>query len=279
MGNASVFIVLGIIAVACGLGWWVLNSHNGEASGQYNRTSVLTDLNETLYQKVNAYSVNRMGKEYWKDSWNPGGTQNIWDASMELNEKYETAWKNLFIRKNRISEEYFIKHVSILDTGISTDQSYLLSLGTRGDPIKSRGREYYNVMYKISVGWAQFSSIDYFAIKDNNSDTYFTSAEVEENAFIPEEVEKYPRKRSQISTFLPVDKLGKTFFEAAQSLRNLDKPMTQYIEPQYIYLDNDGGIVIYGSGCADYDANTGIEGYYNVNTGKGSSNKKYCWIT
>jgi hypothetical protein len=278
MGNASVVIVLGIIAVAFVAGWWVLNSHTGEPNQGDDRTGNLTGANETLYQKVAAYSVNRMGKDYWKDSWNPGGTRSIWDSSMEVNDKYEAAWKALFIRKNRMSEAYFNKHVSVLDTGISTDQSYLLSLGTRGDSIKARGREYYNVMYRISVDWAQLTNIDYFAIRDNNSVAYYTIAEVEENAFIPEEVERYPRKRSDIALFLPVDKLKKTFFEAAQSLRNLDKPMTQYIEPQYMYLDSDGGIAVYGSGCADYKENIGVEGYYNVNTGKGSFNQKYCRI-
>lgn len=278
MGNASVIIVLGIISIASVLGWWVLNSHTEESSREENQTGALTDTNETIYQKVAAFSVNRMGKDYWKDSWNPGGTQSIWDASIEVNARYEATWRSVFIKKNKLTEDYFNKHVSVLDTGISSDQSYLLSLGTRGDSIKTRGREYYNVMYKISVDWAQLSNIDYFAIRDNNSDIYFTAAEVEENAFIPEEVEKYPRKRSQISLFLPPDKLKKTFFEGAQSLRNLDKPMTQYIEPQYMYLDNDGGIAIYGSGCEDYKANIGIEGYYNVNTEKGSSNQKYCWI-
>jgi len=278
MGNVSIIIVLGIIAIASVLCWWVLNSHTDESIKKDNQTGALTDANETLYQRVLTYSVNRMGKDYWKDSWNPGGTQRIWDASIEVNDKYEAIWKDLFIRKNKMTEDYFNEHVSVLDTGISTDQSYWLSLGTRGDSIKARGREYYNVMYKVSVDWAQLSNIDYFTIRDNNSDVYFTSAEVVENAFIPEEVEKYTRERSHISLFLPVDKLGKNFFEAAQSLRELDKPRTQYIEPQYIYLNNDGEIAIYGSGCADYNANIGVEGYYNVNTGKGTFNQKYCRI-
>lgn len=279
MGNASVIIVLGIIAIASVLGWWVLNSRSEGSAGEVEQAGALAESNETLYQNVAAYSVNRMGKDYWKDSWNPGGTQGIWDASTEVNEKYETVWKNLFIRKNKITEDYFNEHFSVLDTGISTDQSYWLSLGTRGDLVKARGREYYNVMYKVSVDWAQLSNIDYFAIRENNSDAYFTSAEVEENAFIPEEVEKYPRKRSQISLFLPVDKLKKTFLESVQSLRELDEPMTQYIEPQYIYLNNAGEIAIYGSGCADYKTNIGVEGDYNVNTGKGTFNQKYCRIT
>jgi|WetSurMetagenome_2_1015567.scaffolds.fasta_scaffold33756_3 hypothetical protein len=277
MGNASIIIVLGIIATACILGWWVLNSGSDESKGE-NPTGALTYTNETLYLNVSAYSVNRMGKDYWKDSWNPGGTQGMWDASKEVNDRYETLWKNLFIRKNKITEDYFNEHFSVLDTGVSTDQSYWLSLGTRGEQVKTRGREYYNIMYKVSVDWAQFSNIDYFVIRDNNSEAYFTSDEVEENAFIPEEVEKYPRKRSQISQFLQVDKLKENFFEAAQSLRELDEPMTQYIEPQYIYLNNNGEISIYGSGCADYKANIGVEGFYNVNTGKGSSNQKYCRI-
>lgn len=278
MGNASLIMVLGIIAIACVLGWWVLSSPPEGSSGQDSQSGTLTEINEMLYQKVITYSVSRMGRECWKTANNPDGTQGVWDASTEVNDRYEELWKHLFIRKNKLSEEYFQKHISVLDTGISTDQSYLLSLGTRGEPVKTKGREYYNVMYRVSVDWAEISAIDYFMIKDNRSDEYLTAAAVEENAFIPEDYETFPRKRSQISLFLPADKLGKTFYEAAQSLRNLDKAVTQYIEPQYLYLNELGEIELYGSGCIDSKENAGIEGHYNVNNGKGSSNQKYCWI-
>lgn len=277
MGNTSVIIVLGILALASVLGWWVVNTRSDLAGESGKNAS--SELNDALYKRVVAYSVNRMGKEEWKDPQATGGTQRVWDATKDVNDMYESAWKSIFMKKNKLSEDYYQKHIKVLDTGISTDQSFLLSIGMRSDAVKTRGREYYNVLYRASIDWAEFSNIDYFMIRENSSMEYVPTEAVEEYAYIPEEVEKYPLKRSRISSLLPAEKLEKTFYDAARGLRDLHPPMTQRIDPQYVYLTETGEIALYGSGCADYEKNAGVEGYYNLNTGKGSYSRGYCWKT
>ncbi len=239
-----------------------------------NNLLQMESLQDSEYQQVIQYSANRTQDTYWKNSWNPGGTIEIQDTPKEINEKYVPIWKNLFMKKNSMIENYFNKHIEIIDTGISTDQSRFIAMGGFADERRERGREYFEILYKIKSDWVEFDTKDRFAIRNENSDVYLTQAEIEENMNAKN---TFHDSITDIAKFHPLEKPNITFKQAVQKLQQINLPNSKYIKPIFLGLDKkNGGIILYGIG--NISDNECVEGYFNLLTGMGHLEEIRCSI-
>lgn len=229
---------------------------------------------DSEYQQVIQYSTNRTQDTYWKNSWNPGGIIEIQDAPKEINEKYARIWKKLFMKKNSIIDGYFNRHIEIIDTGISTDQTRFIAMGGSANEKRERGREYFEILYKIKFGWIEFDTKDRFAIRNENSEVYLTQPEIEENMNAKG---TFQDSITNIAKFYPLENPNITFKEAVQKLQQVNLPYSEYIKPIFLGLDrNNGGIILYGIG--KISDNGCIQGYFNFLTGIGRTDEIPCSI-
>lgn len=226
------------------------------------------------YQQV----IQRSTQSY--DLQNPErGAQHVSIAPKDITEKYLPVWKKLFMERNGVSEDYFNKHIRVIETGISTDRSRQLV------PPAERGREYFEVLYRIKVDWVELNNGDHLLIRKWNEDRYLSIDE-----FIEEE--KSAEKTFQkISIFIPIEKAPLSFKEAVQKLKRINSD-ARYLKPYYLTLTYFGGhnprvdaqhiegsgILLYGKGVIGFDECNCVEGYLNLVTGKGYVRRYYCCI-
>lgn len=195
-------------------------------------------------------------------------------APESITEKYLSVWKKLFMEKNNISEEYFNKHIKVLETGISTDLSRSLSF-------TNRGREYFEVLYNIKIDWIELNDADHLVIRKKDQEDYLSVDE-----FIMEE-KNAKETFQQVSSFVPIEKAPISFEEAVRKLQQINSD-AKYLKPAYLVLgfkspsydkENiaNGGVLLYGEGTIDFKKNQCVEGYFNLVTGKGSTMRTLCW--
>jgi hypothetical protein len=227
------------------------------------------------YQQVKQDSLDKPKDNFWKGSWNPGGTDGFQEASQEIIEKYLPVWKSCFMKKNNVSEEYFNQHIKLTDTAISTEQSRWMAMGGSSKFAEKKGWEYFSVLYQIKIGWIEFSAIDRFAIKSEDDKEYLTQSEIEKNVDIKDSFED---PLTRIVKFVPILQPGLTFKDAVQELKQVDLPNSQYLEPYFLSLslDQDGGVMLFGIGTIDQAANSCVQGYFNFLTKKGSTQEIRC---
>lgn len=200
--------------------------------------------------------------------------QYVSPAPQEITEKYLPAWKKLFLEKNNITKDYFDKHIQILETGISTDQSRQLSPA-------SRGREYFEILYHIKVDWIELNNADHLVIRRKDQEDYLSVDE-----FI-EEAKSAKEKFSQVGNFIPIEKAPMSFEEAVEKLQRINSE-AKHLKPVYLTLafksprdDKEqianGGVLLYGEGTIDFKKNQCLEGYLNLVSGRGYTMRTLCW--
>jgi hypothetical protein len=231
------------------------------------------------YEDVLAYSLDT--KEHlWKDSffndWNPKKSAALWDAPVEVKEKYLPIWKKMLMKKNSLSEEYFRGHITVVDTALCTDKSLQLS----GDPsanLDEWTREFFLVLYKVKIDWAEMLVRDNFAVKTKDGGTYFDEPEVEAN--IKDKEECWWRFLPDIAILPTAQRLQMSFEETVRRLKEASPPDSRCIRPQGFRLDRTiGEIELFGYGCMDEKANKGMEGSIGLISGKCFAQPRRCWI-
>ena len=248
-------VIVGIIVVSI---WWILSGH---PSGE---TSEVTKEYRQVIQK-STWSYDLQNPEH--------RSKHVSAAPKNITEKYLPIWKKLFMEKNKISENYYNKHIRVIETGISTDQSRNLS--------PERGREYFEVLYRIKIDWIEFSEADHLVIRKKNQTEYLSIEE-----FIDEE-ESAKEKFQKVSSFIPIEGAPLSFEDAVQKLKQINSD-AKYLKPVYLTLifkspsyDTEqianGGILLYGEGTIDFENNQCVEGYINLVTEKGSTMRVRCW--
>jgi hypothetical protein len=200
--------------------------------------------------------------------------QHVSVAPDGITEKYLSVWKKLFMEKNNISEDYFNKHIQIIETGISTDQSRQLSP-------TNRGREYFEILYHIKVDWIELNNADHLVIRKKDQQEYLTIDE-----FIAEE-KNAGETFQQVGRFIPIDKAPISFDEAVEKSQQVNSD-AKYLKPLYLTLGfkspsydkeqiANGGVLLYGEGTINFKKNECVEGDFNIVTGKGSTMRTLCW--
>jgi hypothetical protein len=190
-------------------------------------------------------------------------------APKEITEKYLPIWRDLFMKENAISEDYYGAHIRVVETGLSTDKSRRIT----GD----RGREYFEVVYRINIDWIQLNVADHLVIRRKNEQRYLNIDE-----FLAEEENAKVQSR-KVSRFISIDKAPMSFEEAVRRLKQINAD-AQCLKPYYLTLrfkspsyDTDkianGGVLLYGEGVIDLKKNQAVEGWLNLVTGKGSTRR------
>lgn len=192
-------------------------------------------------------------------------------APIEVTHKYLPVWKKLFMKRNNITESYFNTHIRIIETGISTDESRELTDG------QHRGREYFETLYRIEVGWIKLSETDHLVIRRSEEERYLNIEEVcLEEAQADQEFQK-------VRLFIPIEKPPMSFEDAVQKLKSINKSARNlkpvrltlsYPSPSYdTEKIANGGVLLYGREVTDGASGTKIEGYLNLVTGRGATNE------
>gem|GEM_PF-6148011 len=88
--------------------------------------------------------------------------------NQSANKKYLEVWKELLIKNNKFTEEYFNKHIRI-----SSNSIFKPNTGIPPEPDK-----YFEIQYYFITDWLFFLNRDGFVIKNQNSDQYLTEEEI-----------------------------------------------------------------------------------------------------
>lgn len=201
-----------------------------------------------------------------------------WEAPADVSAKYLPAWKKIFLKKNDVQETYFDKHIRIIETAITTDRSRSGLATRKGN--SPRGREYFEVLYAIRVGWIELNHADHLVIRRSGEERYLTVVEFieeERNAEIPFQ---------KVSPFIPIEHAPMNFEDSVHMLKAINDD-AKHLRPGWLALHfkspshdveeiADGGILLYGSGPIENAAEWGVEGYLNLVSGKGATRRVRC---
>ena len=257
-------IFVAIIVVTLISSWWILRGQPGGQSPIEQPTKSTAEYKSVIQQSTWIYDLQNPERK----------TKHVSIAPEGITEKYLPIWKKLFVEKNNISEDCFNKHIRVLETGISTDQSRQLSPA-------SRGREYFEVLYSIKVDWIEFNNADHLVIRKKDQQEYLST-----NEFIEEE--KNAKETFQkVGSFIPIEKAPMSFEEAVKKLQQINSD-AKYLKPIYLSLIfvnpgyyrghiANGGVLLFGKGTIDFKKNQCVEGYLNLVTAKGSVTRTWCW--
>lgn len=265
MNKKIILIVIFVLVIIVGGIFYFLYKQQptGQSPiGQLTKSSA--EYNSVIQQSTWTYDLQNPNRK----------AQHVSVAPEGISEKYLPVWKRLFMEKNGISNDYFDKHIKILETGISTDQSRQLSPN-------SRGREYFEILYNIKVDWIELNNADHLVIRQKDQQDYLSI-----DAFIAEE-KNAKETFQQAGKFIPIEKAPVSFEEAVVKLQQINAD-AKYLKPVYLTLGfkspsydkeqiANGGVLLYGEGTIDFKKNKCVEGYFNLVTGKGSTMRTVCW--
>jgi len=100
----------------------------------------------------------------------------------EMQQKYLPIWKELVLYKNKISEDYFTKH-------ITPKKTYLLKEVQLG--------ERFVVNYQFKLDWVEFEVADSIVVKPNEDDHYLSIEELKERggANLPQNNQNFAQEK------------------------------------------------------------------------------------
>jgi hypothetical protein len=263
--KTKISLIFGVIIVVfLIISWWILRGQHGGQSPIEQPIKPTAEYQLLIQQSTWIYDLQNPERKAKHVSIAPEG----------ITEKYLPVWKKLFMEKNNISEDYFDKHIKVLETGISTDQSRQLSPA-------SRGREYFEILYYIKIDWIELNNADHLVIRKKDQQEYLSIDE-----FIAEE-KNAEETFQQVGRFIPIEKAPISFEEAVEKLQQINSD-AKYLKPVYLTLGfkspsydkeqiANGGVLLYGEGTIDFKKNQCVEGYFNLVTEKGSTMRTLCW--
>ena len=185
---------------------------------------------------------------------------------------YFKIWKNLFLTRNQISEDYYNSHLEIISCTIRKWDS---------------GISFY-LSYIMHIDWADIEGDDNFLVLLNSSATEYQHLNIPRDVYLTErEITVILDNRvygSSIGKVNPVENLLYTDYEQAvsafQTAVNCDKIFPQrlayYVPGKLPRIDGDPYFI--GFGTLDSLNNRCIDGYFNLITGIGSAHETVCII-
>jgi hypothetical protein len=195
-------------------------------------------------------------------------------AENELCERYLRVWKNLLLKRNNMSEEYFKKHITPVEAGA----------GPRGEGAG------FVIWYKIKIDWAEIPGYNQFEVKLKPGESLYglNFLNFPTGVYLSEdEIEVLVNKsafHSSIGLIKPIKKLKFSSqdeaLKALQKIAGTDKIKFKdltYTVPGKRPGD-DGDPYLRGFGTIDYEKNECIRGYINLVTGEGHVSETACWI-
>ncbi|MGB0884892.1 MAG: hypothetical protein ACPGR5_00545 [Chitinophagales bacterium] len=132
--------------------------------------------------------------------------------------EYETIWKKLFKEKNNMSEKYFTEHVNILSTNITQWNS----------------GENFNIVYNISIDWANIKVTDQFLIKKSAEENIFSDLNLPDNKYLNEEEIKRTINLLAFSSKLTIVKpINNLKFDSKASAKSYLKKNLEFRNPKF----------------------------------------------
>lgn len=263
--NKKIILILTLILIIIAGGvYYLFYKQPGELSPIEQSIKPTAEYKSVIQQSTWTYDLQNPSRK----------RQYVTVAPEGITEKYLPTWKKLFMEKNNISNDYFDRHIQIIETGISTDQSRQVSPA-------SRGSEYFEILYHIKIDWIEFNNADHLVIRQKDKQDYLNIDE-----FIAEE-KNAKETFQQVERFLPIEKASISFEEVVEKLQQINSD-AKYLKPVNFTLGfkspsydkeqiANGGVLLYGEGTIDFKKNQCVEGYYNLVTGKGSTMRTPCW--
>lgn len=186
-------------------------------------------------------------------------------VSEDIKNTYSPIWKELFMEKNSISEEYFSKHIKIINI-------YKAELNS-GESL--------NIRYQFVIDWATtLQIIDSLLIKSKDLSRYYSPEEVKQNAKTQNGVGTSPHK---ISRIIPVESI----ISYDTAINNLKTKCSSLLktEPNNIAIDDSinsdqyGEIYLKAGGVIDEKKNKCKSGRIGLYDGEVTDcSDTFCWI-
>jgi hypothetical protein len=179
--------------------------------------------------------------------------------------KYQEIWKELFMEKNNLSENYFNDHIILCssDTG-SWDEGVS-----------------FNICYKVKIDWAVAWSCDQFIIKIKKGNNLYPAVDLPRDEFLSKDQIRTALMRKAFSS-------GMDSLSAAEVLKysSLKIALDQLITDSNvntlcfngIFINDSGNISMRAFGEYEHEINSCISGEIDLINGNATHNDTPCWI-
>jgi hypothetical protein len=185
-----------------------------------------------------------------------------------LTDKYLEIWKDAFKSQNKMTDDYFGKHVFDI---------------TPSSSCHPNGSVYFKVYYKVKIEWAEMKLIDGFEIKFAKEDDSYKYLGVPRDSFLQKEHLAKIFKVTELNWVDPVETLKfKSYKEAEKVLQENVKDKLGYTEDINFepgdYPRYHGYPYLSGGGEINRDNNECFSAKMNLVTGEWEKNYEACWV-
>lgn len=192
------------------------------------------------------------------------------DHNMVVN--YTSIWKSEFLRRNKMSEDYFNAHITEIKTSSNEWNSGVS----------------FRVDYVVKIDWAEIKSFDNFLIKFSSKDDTYRYLNIPRDTFYGlKEIQLVMDKKvwSKMQPINPIENLVYSSKKAAISALH-DSLNNEYISLESLWFtydvpgqpQDDGFPYMLGSGTINHKENECYDGQLNLVTGKTEGNETRCWV-
>lgn len=143
--------------------------------------------------------------------------------------QYQAIWKELFIAKSNLTEDFFNRHIKPYNTKI----------------VKSTAHEYFYVYYDVTVDWVTTNSVDSFMVKTNGME--FPQIQLPVDQYLnKEQIQAFISQYHYINKINPITKQEKLIYTSMEDAKSkLKAASTNLICPiSFLLGPSDGHIML-----------------------------------
>jgi hypothetical protein len=188
-----------------------------------------------------------------------------------LIDNYTSIWKSEFLRRNKMTEDYFNAHIMDVRTSSSEWNSGIS----------------FRVDYFVIIDWAKIKSFDDFLVKFSSKDDTYQYLNIPRDTFLGlKEIQLVMDKKvwSKMQPIKPVEKLLYPSEKAALSALH-DSLNNRYISDESLRYTfdvpgqaDDGFPYMIGRGTINHKENKCYDGHINLITGEPYGQEDACWV-